>query len=110
MRIILLEEMVTEMSGISPERLRGKCRKKEYNEARQLIWYVAHDHMGFSYSDIGRMYHRDYSTIRDSIKWLREISNEAEMNIVNNFLEKIREKRPELLKKAVFKTIENWSI
>lgn len=108
MRIILLEEMITEMSGISPERLRGKCRKKEYNEARQLIWYVAHDYMMFSYADIGKMYNRDGSTVRESIKWLRELSKKNEPSIVTEFLDRIRERRPELLEKVIFKTVENW--
>lgn len=53
---------VADATSIPPHVIYGRKKTKNINEARQLVYFLAH-RSGMSLSDIGRAMHRDHSTI-----------------------------------------------
>lgn len=59
-------DAVADATGIQPRDIYGNVRTGPVSEARQLVYYLAHN-MGISLSAIGRAMHRDHSTVAHGI-------------------------------------------
>lgn len=60
----LIDKVVCSQLSVDPEAVRGKCRKRELVQARQIIFYLAHKHSGLTLKKIGEPYSkRDHSTV-----------------------------------------------
>lgn len=58
---------VADATSIPPHIIYGRKKTKKINEARQLVYFLAH-RSGMSLSDIGRAMHRDHSTIMHGVQ------------------------------------------
>ncbi|PIE72560.1 MAG: chromosomal replication initiator protein DnaA [Deltaproteobacteria bacterium] len=84
-------DLVCEQFKISSGDLFSKSRKKSVAIPRQMAMYLARKHTRETLADIGRVFHRDHSTVVHSIKVisdkiLRDTSVSAQMEILNNKL------------------------
>lgn len=60
-------DAVADATGIPARMIYGQFGPRAVTEARQLVYYLAHER-GISLSDIGRFMHRDHSTVASGIK------------------------------------------
>lgn len=58
--------------GVTAGELISASRRREVTEARQAAMLVLHDHMGYSYSDVGRMLDRDHTTVMAGVARARQ--------------------------------------
>lgn len=49
--------------GVTPDEMQSDDRRRELAEARQVAAYIAHRLFGISSPDVGKMLHRDHSTV-----------------------------------------------
>ena len=70
------EQMVKiacEVVGIKPEQIKLRQRTQNLVLARQLICYIAVNHMGFPVTTVGQMIGRDHSTVIHSRNTFRDM-------------------------------------
>lgn len=104
-RIQLVEEAIGRAANVTLEQMRSHQRDKEYAEARMAVWYICHDHLGFSFVELARVYQRDHTTIISGVRKMR--SGKASEQILDG----IKKAQPELFeqrKKGEARTVENW--
>lgn len=104
-RITSLEAAIAQAANITVEQMRSHKRDRPLAEARMAVWYIAHDHMGFSYLRIAKVYGRDHTTIISGVRKMR--AGKAGKHI----LEGIRKAYPEILDQPApgeARTVENW--
>ena len=104
-RIRMVEEAIADASNICIENIRSRSRDKRFAEARMAVWFVAHDHMGFSYPAIGEIYGRDHTTVLSGVRKMRNSDG------AKYIMEGIRKTCPDALikpKTGEAKTVENW--
>ena len=63
-----LIEIVCKKTGIDIKDLKGKSRKREIVEARQLAFYILKKNTRLPFAVIGGMLNRDHTTVIHSIK------------------------------------------
>lgn len=69
-----LENFICKEFKITPEQLKGKCRRTEYVYPRQLFCYLMKLYSPRqSYVSIGRFINRDHSTVITSIEKVNDI-------------------------------------
>ena len=78
--------------GFSVEQMRGKNRRRDLVEARQLAFYVAHNNTGATLAKIGGELSKDHSTVLHGIRKIN-ILREYDKEIINK-IEKIKQSRP----------------
>jgi hypothetical protein len=61
MKLIVRE--VCDAHGVSPQDVLRRLRRRYVANARQHIWFRIRYELGWSYSDIGRRFDRDHTTI-----------------------------------------------
>lgn len=69
------------------------------------VWYIAKDHMGFSYPRIAKIYTRDHTTIMSGVRKMRS------QKVSKKILDGIKKICPEVLEKQApgeAKIAENW--
>jgi len=104
-RIAAVEEIIAKAAGVTVEKMRSHERDRAYAEARMAVWFIAHDHMGFSYAAIARMYSRDHTTVIHGVGKIRK------SKVGSKVLEGIRIVCPEVLERKApgeAKMVENW--
>lgn len=70
------EEMVKiacEVVGVSPDQIKLRNRTQNIVLVRQLICYIAVNHMGFTVTSVGQMIGRDHSTVIHSRNTFRDM-------------------------------------
>lgn len=105
-RLARLEELIARAANVSIDLIRSRTRDRAIVDARQAIWYVAHEHMGYTYPLLARVYERDHTTIISGVSRLK--GSKAAQTV----LEGVRQVDPELLEQAVdpgqARTLESW--
>lgn len=86
-----LERIICEAAGVKPDELRGTSREKELVDARHAIWLIAREHIGYSFIDLARIYHRDRTSVMHGVKRLKQTAHHSEL------LKKLTEKCPEIV-------------
>jgi chromosomal replication initiation ATPase DnaA len=105
--IIILEDIISEMSGVEVPYIRSRMRDKTYSDARHAVWYMANIHMKYSLKQLARIYKRDHTTVLSGVRKMKE--NKFGENVAMF----IKNKHPELLEGKEFtkkKPPENWGI
>lgn len=67
-----VEEVIAQAANVRLEDINGKARDHEIVAARHAVWMIAHDHLKYSYSLIGKFYDRDHTTIMNGVKRFRK--------------------------------------
>jgi chromosomal replication initiation ATPase DnaA len=104
-RIATIEEVIAKAANVTIENLRSHRRDQAYAEARQGVWYIAHDHMGFSFVAIARVYKRDHTTIMHGVGKMRK------SKVGEKILQGIKTACPHVLENRMpgeARTVENW--
>lgn len=93
LRLATIEQAISKASRVSIEDIRGSKRDKEMAEARQAIWYVGHDYLGYSYAELGRYYQKDHTTIIHGVAKIRK----AQKDVGESLIAGIKKTCPEVL-------------
>jgi len=104
-RIATIEEAIAKAANVSLENLRSHQRDRAYAEARMAVWYVAHDHMGYSFVTIAKVYKRDHTTVMHGVRKMRT------SKVGEQILAGVRKACPEVFSKpspGEARTVENW--
>ena len=104
-RIATVEEIIAKAAGVTVEKMRSHERDRAYAEARMAVWFIAHDHMEFSYVTIAKVYKRDHTTIMHGVGKMRN------SKVGEKVLEGIRTACPQVLVKrspGEARTVEDW--
>lgn len=72
-RIRKIEEAISKASGVSIDDMRGKSRQRNICDARCSVWIVAKDYLKYSYVFMGKIYHRDHTTIMNGVEKMRKL-------------------------------------
>jgi len=67
-----LEGIVEKAARIRPGDINRETRERPVVEARQAVWYMASQHMGYSASRLARIYGKDHTTVLSGIRKIRE--------------------------------------
>jgi chromosomal replication initiator protein len=100
-----LEGVIARAASVDVDEIRGLNRHRSTAEARHAVWFVAHDHLGYSLKFIGDVYGRDHTTIMHGVKRMREHKRSQKI------IEGIRSVAPSLLERAKDsdgRGVENW--
>ncbi|HEY3237398.1 MAG TPA: helix-turn-helix domain-containing protein [Polyangiaceae bacterium] len=67
--LIPLLRQICDHRGVGMHELCGRGRSQNLGRARQELWWQIrnHPHRCYSYPEIGRLFHRDHTTIRHGI-------------------------------------------
>ena len=58
-----IENTICDLASITREELRSPLRSRTIADARMIVWYILHNHLGLSHSQIAKIYKKDNSTI-----------------------------------------------
>ncbi len=61
-------QLISDFTGINKELITQKTRKREYVLARQIIYKILRQHYNLSLMQIGKMLHKDHSTVIHSLE------------------------------------------
>lgn len=64
-------DLICDEHEISREQLFSRSRLMRIARARMLVWLYLHDEAGWSYTEIGRAFGRDHTTILGGVKKVR---------------------------------------
>lgn len=103
-KITLVEEAIMRAANVTLEQIRSPIRDKQYVEARQAVWYICHEHLGFSYPELAKVYQRDHTTILSGVRKMRN------GDVGKRVLEQLQKTRPEIFeeRKGTARTVDNW--
>lgn len=85
---------ISEISGLSINQLKGKCRKRNYAEWRAIISYITHKETGLGYSDIGKNMFRDHATVMYQCRKVKDFLDTQDLgfmfkwNLAKHLIEK----------------------
>ena len=104
--IVMLEDIISEISGVLVQDIRSRKRDKTYSDARHAVWYVANIEMKYSLKQLARIYQRDHTTVLSGVRKM------VENKFGEQVLESIKSRYPELLTGEFTKTKapETWKI
>jgi len=72
LKIAKIEEVIAQAANVRVEDIRSKRRDREIADARHAIWFVAHDHLGYSYTLLGEIYEKDHTTVLAGVRRMRK--------------------------------------
>lgn len=105
-RITRIEEIISEVSGVSISDMYSRSRDPAPVDARFAVWYAA-KMAGFSYMRIGRLYNRDHTTIMHGISKMKRTGSGTKV------VATIKERHPGLLEtpgRDEGKTVDKWAL
>lgn len=106
-KVLMVEQVISRASGVGIAEMRSHLRTKAYAEARQVVWYILHDHIGLSYLEIAEIYQRNHTTIIHGTRRIRTDRAKAAKRVVEAF----KKLHPELLEgksKGSTRTVDKW--
>lgn len=104
-KIERVEQIISEASGVTIEQIHGTSRETEIIIARQSVWFVAHYHLGYNYSLLGRIYQRDHTTIRHGVE---QVGKSKVGTKVVNGIRKIDKNALSRLEMNRASTVDSW--
>lgn len=72
-------EAVAQITGVSPEDIIGRARKRHITRARHMAFCLIRETTDLSYPAIGRAYDRDHSTIMHAVETARSLQKEDKL-------------------------------
>jgi chromosomal replication initiator protein len=64
---------VCDFYGLTPAQIKGKCRLRSYVKGRFISMYLLRRRTGLTLKEIGRMFHRDHTSIIHAIQTIDEV-------------------------------------
>jgi chromosomal replication initiator protein len=64
---------VCEFYGLTIAQVKGKCRVRGYVKARFVSIYIIRKRTGLTLKEIGRLFHRDHTSIIHAVQTIEEV-------------------------------------
>ena len=80
-------EQICDFYGLTQAQVKGKCRLRGYVKARFLAMFLLRTRTGLTLKEIGRMFHRDHTSIIHAIKTINEVMS---LKFENDYKEEIK--------------------
>ena len=101
-------KIVSEITGVSIEDIKGESRKAPIVEARQLAMYFVHRKFGVRQT--GRILNRNHSTVSlgaKKIRWLVSVDDKKTLNLVREIRMRVNEEKKVIMEMYEQREIEN---
>ncbi len=90
----MISEMVSGQFKVSMKEMQSRSRKTKVTIPRQIAMYLSRKHTEESLAEIGKVFHRDHSTVLHAIKvvtnkLVRDTSVNAQMEMLSNKVQKL---------------------
>lgn len=106
-RLVRVEEAIARASGVSVQRLNSQLRERSTVDARSAVWWIAYDHLHYTFPMIAKFYGRDHTTVISAVKRMRKLKASVKI------LEGIRQICPEVFEglpgPGESRSVEDWS-
>jgi chromosomal replication initiation ATPase DnaA len=66
-------EQICDFYGVTAAQIKGKCRLRGYVKARFVAIFLLRTRTGLTLKEIGRMFHRDHTSMIHAIKTINEV-------------------------------------
>jgi len=66
-------ENICDFYGLTTVQVKGKCRMRSYVKARFIAIYMIRKRTGLTLKEIGRMFHRDHTSIIHACQTIEEV-------------------------------------
>ena len=80
-------DQICEFYGLTPTQVKGKCRLRGYVKARFVAMFLLRTRTGLTLKEIGRMFHRDHTSIIHAIKTINEVMS---LKFENDYQDEIK--------------------
>jgi chromosomal replication initiation ATPase DnaA len=80
-------EQICDFYGVTTAQIKGKCRLRGYVKARFLAMFLLRTRTGLTLKEIGRIFHRDHTSIIHAIKTINEVMS---LKFENDYKEEIK--------------------
>lgn len=84
-------EQICDYYGVTAAQIKGKCRVRGYVKARFLAIFLLRNRTGLTLKEIGRMFHRDHTSVIHAIKVINEVMSLKFENDYKDEIKKILE-------------------
>jgi len=82
---------ICEFYGLTQAQVKGKCRLRGYVKARFVAMFMLRTRTGLTLKEIGRMFHRDHTSIIHAIKTINEVLSLKFENDYQNEIKRLLE-------------------
>jgi len=66
-------ESVCDFYGLTQAQVKGRCRLRSYVKARFVCMYLLRKRTGLTLAEVGRMFHRDHTSIIHACQTIEEV-------------------------------------
>ena len=80
-------EQICDFYGVTAAQIKGKCRLRGYVKARFVAIFLLRTRTGLTLKEIGRMFHRDHTSMIHAIKTINEVMS---LKFENDYKEEIK--------------------
>ena len=78
---------VCDFYGLTTAQVKGKCRLRGYVKARFVAIYIVRKRTGLTLKEIGRLFHRDHTSIIHAVQTIEEVLS---LRFYNDYQEEIK--------------------
>jgi len=78
---------VCDFYGLTTAQVKGKCRLRGYVKARFVAIYIIRKRTGLTLKEIGRLFHRDHTSIIHAVQTIEEVLS---LRFDNDYQEEIK--------------------
>jgi chromosomal replication initiator protein len=78
---------VCDFYGLTTAQVKGKCRLRGYVKARFVSIYIIRKRTGLTLKEIGRLFHRDHTSIIHAVQTIEEVLS---LRFDNDYQEEIK--------------------
>jgi chromosomal replication initiator protein len=78
---------VCDFYGLTIAQVKGKCRVRGYVKARFVAIYIIRKRTGLTLKEIGRLFHRDHTSIIHAVQTIEEVLS---LRFDNDYQEEIK--------------------
>jgi chromosomal replication initiation ATPase DnaA len=82
---------ICDFYGLTQAQVKGKCRLRGYVKARFVAMFMLRTRTGLTLKEIGRMFHRDHTSIIHAIKTINEVLSLKFENDYQNEIKRLLE-------------------
>ena len=80
-------EDVCDFYGLTTAQVKGKCRLRGYVKARFVAIYIIRKRTGLTLKEIGRLFHRDHTSIIHAVQTIEEVLS---LRFYNDYQDEIK--------------------
>lgn len=101
-----VEDAIARAAEVTVEEMRGRSRRQTIVDARHAVWFIAHNHFGYTSGYIGRIYGRDHTTILSGAARIRDGATD---HIIDGLKHVLPEAFEDIKPESVGRRIGEWN-